>query len=85
MSNDMRKATAKILPEFIHEHQLQVPVYWMNETNANSWLNRVDSTWSGAIPATWIYQPQKKRHFFREGEITIEMIKQITDSFVLTP
>ena len=41
----------------------------LNAGNPNNWIDRVDSSWSGAIPATAFYQKGKKI-LFREGEFT---------------
>jgi thiol-disulfide isomerase/thioredoxin len=35
-------------------------VYLLDETNANNWINQVDSTWGGDIPATLFVNNQKR-------------------------
>jgi hypothetical protein len=46
----------------------------MNETNPNNWIEQVNKTWSGAIPATWIIKPDEQRELFHEGELTFEQL-----------
>ncbi|MBK8658905.1 MAG: TlpA family protein disulfide reductase [Bacteroidetes bacterium] len=41
----------------------------LNEPNPNYWINAIDSSWSGAIPATVLYQNGRKL-LFREESFT---------------
>lgn len=82
VSNDMRKGIEQKLISFIRERQVKSSVCWMNESDANSWINLVDSSWSGAIPATWVIQPNTAFHFFKEGEVNFEQLKQVVDANV---
>lgn len=82
VSNDMRKNIEQKLSDFLKDRQVKSTVYWMNEPDANTWINLVDSSWSGAIPATWVIQPNRKFHYFKEGEINFEQLKQVVDSNV---
>ena len=63
MSIDFPKmAETKLLP-FIKTHNLKSEVLLLNDPDANNWINKVDSTWSGAIPATLIYKGNKRRFY----------------------
>ncbi len=44
--------------------------------NPNDWIDKVDSSWSGAIPATVMYKSGKKV-YFREGEFTSESLEKV--------
>lgn len=57
----------KVLP-FIDKKGLKSRIVLMDDPNANSWIDRVDKTWSGAIPATVIYS--KKGRIFMEHEFS---------------
>ncbi len=54
--------------QFIEKRNIQAPVYLLDDVDFNKWINQVDSTWSGAIPATLFIQPNGERHF-HEGEL----------------
>lgn len=54
--------------QFIEKRNIQSPVYLLNDVDFNKWINKVDSTWSGAIPATLFIQPEGER-YFHEGEL----------------
>lgn len=70
-----KMAETKLLP-FIKEHNLKSEVVLLNDPDANSWISKVDSTWSGAIPATVIYKGNKRQFYEKsfsfeelEGEV----------------
>ena len=68
----------KLLP-FIKDYNLKSEVVHLNDPDANSWINKVDSTWSGAIPATVIYKKDKRS--FYEKSFTFEELKIELQSF----
>ena len=43
------------LNKFIEKRNLKSEVVMLDDPDANSWINKVDPSWSGAIPATIIY------------------------------
>jgi thiol-disulfide isomerase/thioredoxin len=57
--------------QFIQEKNIQNDVYLLQAGDPNIWINKVDSTWSGGIPATIIYKTGKKI-FFREGNFATQ-------------
>ena len=69
---------SRLLP-FIKKHQLQSKVVHLDDANENFWINAIDSTWSGAIPATLIYN-QNKRMFY-EQSFTEDELNQIINTF----
>lgn len=67
--------------EFLDKRELRSKVIHLNDTDPNNWINKIDSSWSGAIPATVIYNDGKKI-FFKEGEITYEEIISKINKFI---
>ncbi|MDB5284088.1 MAG: trxC [Bacteroidota bacterium] len=55
--------------KFVAEKQVKQEVLLLNAGNPNVWIDQVDSSWSGAIPATVMYRKGQKT-FFKEGEFT---------------
>jgi len=51
-------------------------LFILNAGNPNVWLDKVDKSWDGSIPATVMYKNNKKV-FFREGEFTQTEIDSI--------
>jgi thiol-disulfide isomerase/thioredoxin len=55
--------------KFTDTRNILQPVFILNAGNPNVWLDKVDKSWDGSIPATVMYKNNKKV-FFREGEFT---------------
>ena len=64
-----RQVDSRLLP-FLDEHGIQAPVYLMTDLDYNSWIERIDPGWSGAIPATLFLKGE--RRFFLEKEMEKE-------------
>ncbi|MBK7854425.1 MAG: hypothetical protein IPJ79_05520 [Bacteroidetes bacterium] len=48
-------------------------VFLLDEIDYNAWIDKVDSTWGGAIPATIIFNNNNK--LFLEKELTFNELK----------
>lgn len=68
----------RLLP-FIKKHQLQSKVVHLDDVNENTWINAIDSTWSGALPATIVYNNQKRS--FYERSFTQNELETLVKSF----
>ena len=64
---------------FVKSKQLKSEIIHITDTDPNLWINKVDSSWSGAIPATVIYNPQHQKIKFKEGQMTFDEL----ESFIL--
>ncbi|GAA4816039.1 hypothetical protein GCM10023330_25360 [Litoribaculum gwangyangense] len=53
------------LKPFIKERKLASKVIALNDVDMNTWIPKVDETWSGSIPATIIYKNDTKKFFER--------------------
>ncbi len=62
--------------DFVNKKSIQSKVVHINDSDPNEWINKVDLTWSGAIPATVIFLNGSKV-FFKEGEMTYEEISSV--------
>jgi thiol-disulfide isomerase/thioredoxin len=60
-----RQYESKLKP-FIQDKNLQSEVIALNDTDMNTWIPQVDQNWSGAIPATLIYN-KNQRQFFEKS------------------
>ncbi len=54
VSLDFRKDLSKRLMPFLQKHHVKNEVVLLNETDYNSWIDRVDSGWDGNLPATLV-------------------------------
>ena len=57
----------RLIP-FLEAREITAEVMLMTELNYNSWIERVDKSWSGAIPATLIFN--REQRVFLEQELT---------------
>lgn len=56
---------SRLMP-FIDEHKIASEIIMLDDPDANSWINRVDTSWSGSIPATLICNKTKREFFEKE-------------------
>lgn len=70
----------RLLP-YLKDNKIQSKVIVLDDPDANRWINLVDPSWSGSIPATIIFN--KSKRLFFEKEFKYEELKDIVDSFLL--
>lgn len=80
VSLDFRKQLERRLLPFMRERDLRSTVVVLDDADANSWIDRIDPAWSGAIPATLVFNAQRRE--FREQTFTREELFSLIDSFV---
>lgn len=66
VSLDFSTQIEKKLVPFMEKRKLKSEVIVLDDPDANGWIDKVNPKWSGAIPATVIYQG-KKRGFFEQS------------------
>ncbi|WP_026705902.1 TlpA family protein disulfide reductase [Flavobacterium soli] len=79
VSLDMSKQVESRLIPFMQKKKLQSKVLLLNDPDANAWIERVDQSWSGAIPATVIYKKQNRK--FYERSFTYEELEKEVKQF----
>ncbi|HYD23044.1 MAG TPA: TlpA disulfide reductase family protein [Flavipsychrobacter sp.] len=79
VSLDFEDAYPKKLDAFIAKKKLKPEVVWFNETNANVFIPKIDNSWSGSIPATWIVNAKKEYSNFNEGIVTAQQLGMVID------
>ena len=79
VSLDMPKTIESKLIPFIQKHAIQSEVVLLDDKDANTWIEKIDSTWSGAIPATIFYK--KEQRVFLEKTFTYEELKKEIEHF----
>ena len=66
VSLDFQKQIYKRVIPFIAKKNLQSKVVLLDNGKDDSWFKSIDSSWSGAIPATLIYN-KNKRNFYEQS------------------
>lgn len=80
VSLDFKSSLQNRLLPFIEKNQLKADVIMLHAPDANAWIDRVDASWSGAIPATLIYKREKR--VFREGSFTYEELESVVKPLI---
>lgn len=75
VSLDFLKHMDTRLKPFIEKHKISAEVILLNDPDANSWIDKVSPDWSGALPATVIYN--RNFHAFYEKSFTYEELQSI--------
>ena len=78
---DFHSKTDSVVPPFIVKKNLQSEVVHLTDQDANDWIDRIDASWSGAIPATVIYYKGQKVWFF-EGQTDYDTLKSIIIKYI---
>src|SRR6056297_3061004 len=68
VSMDFPNQLEKRVNPFLVKREISLPVYLMTDLDYDSWIERVDPSWSGAIPATLIYNRSDRIFFEQEFE-----------------
>ncbi len=78
VSLDFPHLYEKKLKPFIKKKQLQSKVIALDDADMNSWIPKVDESWSGSIPATVMYKNEERKFFekpFNYEELEAEVNK----------
>ena len=59
------------VPKFLREMQVTVPTYLLNVSDPELAMSKVDPQWSGALPATFLYDAQGNIVYKRLGRIKL--------------
>ncbi|TNE81925.1 MAG: TlpA family protein disulfide reductase [Bacteroidetes bacterium] len=63
VSLDFAEKKDPVVIPFIKKKQVKSQVMIMDDPDADTWISKVDSSWSGAIPATVIYHKDKRAFY----------------------
>ena len=81
VSLDFPKQIEKKLVPFLEKNPLPGEIIVLDDSDSNTWIPAVDPEWSGAIPATMVYQgdrkifAEKSFHDFPELSNWVETLK----------
>jgi len=60
---------------FIERKKIYSEAILFSAGNPNSWIDMIDASWQGSIPATVMYKNSQK-HFFKEGSMNFSELEQ---------
>lgn len=79
ISLDFKSQLEKRVVPFVEKRNLQPYVALLDGGNPNDWIDKVDPSWSGAIPAT-LFVSGEKRRFLEQSFHDLESLESIIQS-----
>lgn len=79
VSLDFKEEYQQKIPAFIAKKHPQPDILWFSETDANSFIPKIDDRWTGSIPATWIVDSGNKFKTLLEKTITARELRSVID------
>ncbi|NNF22718.1 MAG: TlpA family protein disulfide reductase [Saprospiraceae bacterium] len=77
VSLDFKKHIETRLLPFLDTHKMTSDMYVLLDSDANSWIDKVDSGWSGSIPFSVVYKGEEKHTFEQQFHSTEELLNII--------
>jgi thiol-disulfide isomerase/thioredoxin len=80
ISTDFAKEINSRVVPFVQKQKLKITVWLLNEPDANAWIDKISPKWSGAIPATLIFNnKRRKKSFFEQTLDSPRLRQELTD------
>lgn len=80
VSLDFRKDLETKLKPFLAKGQFSASTAALLDSKQQQWIDKIDPSWSGALPATLIYRGEQRQ--FKEGEFaSFEELQQMIQRF----
>lgn len=76
ISLDFKEAFPDHISTFAKKRKINAPIAWLDETNADYFCPRIDTKWSGAIPATLFINNKTGYRKFVEEQISHKQLKK---------
>ncbi|MDX2191423.1 MAG: TlpA disulfide reductase family protein [Bacteroidota bacterium] len=71
------KSDYQRLVNFVERKKISIPVVLLDETKYHTWIDKVDPSWEGAIPATLFVKGSVNFRKFHNGQINFNELKTI--------
>lgn len=81
VSLDFSKQIDKKLKPFLKKNNLQSRVVLLDDPDQNTWIDKVDKRWSGAIPVTLIRNGERTE-FYERSFTSFEELNTLIQSFL---
>jgi thiol-disulfide isomerase/thioredoxin len=82
VSLDMKDAYPKKINTIAKKLKLNLPIYWLDESNADYFCPKVDSAWSGALPSSLFINNHTGYRKFFEDELSKEKLDKEIRSMI---
>jgi len=82
VSLDLKEAYPTKVNAMAKKLQLTFPVVWLNETNADYFCPKIDTTWSGSMPSSLFVNNATGYHRFFEDQLSKEKLEGVIKEMV---
>lgn len=77
VSMDAAPDLEKRVKPFVQKHKITSEVMLLDEVDGNTWIDKIEPKWSGAIPATMLFNNKRNQYQFMEREMKEEELQQL--------
>jgi thiol-disulfide isomerase/thioredoxin len=81
VSLDFKKDYLQKLQPFVRERSLESQVVVLEDSDSNYWIDDIDRSWSGSIPATLVFKG-KDRAFYEKTFHHVDELKDIVKPYL---
>jgi len=67
---------------FLKKNNISLNVSVMTELDYNAWIDKIDPSWQGSIPATLFFNNADKTRHFHEGALTETELRKLLDKYL---
>ncbi|MBK9637206.1 MAG: TlpA family protein disulfide reductase [Bacteroidetes bacterium] len=82
LSLDFKRDFETKLVPFVNKRKMKSDVFLLDEPDYDAWINIVDPSWQGSIPATLLLTPNAENRHFHEGQLTYLELKKIINTYL---
>jgi thiol-disulfide isomerase/thioredoxin len=80
VSLDIKSYFPEKITSFASKKKYDVPIVWLNESNADIFCPKIDAKWSGAIPSTLMINNKKQyRKFYEVGMSPLQFDRNVRE------
>ena len=81
VSMDAVEDLEKRVKPFVQKRSLKSRLLLLDEPDGNTWIYKLEPKWSGAIPATILFNNHRKQYFFAEKEFKEEELQALINKY----
>lgn len=77
VSLDKESAELSKVNPVLERNRITAKTLLLDEVDSNAWINKIDPSWTGAIPATLVIDQNNERHIYQKSLTYSELVKII--------
>jgi thiol-disulfide isomerase/thioredoxin len=80
ISLDFPAQIDRSLIPYLKNNNISAEVLLLDDPNSNAWINKVDTSWNGSLPATLVYKGNNNQFF--EKELNYEFLTEMVSKYL---